>query len=102
MVYKIKYTPTCVEMLRQIQQPHRGTILDRIGQLAEDPEKQGKPLLGPLAGHRGLHVSRYRVVFQVVRDQVEVLILVAGLRREGAKDDVYELAKKLVRNFLIP
>lgn len=102
MLYRIKYTSTCVEMLRQIQQPQRGMILNRIGQLEKDPEKQGKPLIGPLAGYRSLHVSRYRVVFRAIRDQVEVFILVAGLRREGAKDDVYELAKRLVRNFLVP
>jgi mRNA interferase RelE/StbE len=89
-------------MLRQIQQPQRSTILSRIGQLAEDPEKQGKALLGPLAGHRSLHVSRYRVVYRVVRDQVEVFILVVGLRKEGAGDDIYEVAKKLVQNFMHP
>ena len=102
MLHKIKYAQKCLELLRQIQQPQRRTILNRIAQLAEDPEKQGKPLLGPLAGHRSIHVGRYRVVYRVIRDEVQVFILAAGLRREGARDDVYEVAKKLVRNFLRP
>ncbi len=100
MVYKIKYTKTAQEMLVSIQQPQRGTILDRIKKLETDPEKQGKALWGPLRAHRSLHVSRYRVIYRVVRDEVQVFILYAGLRKQGSKDDVYELAKKLVRNFL--
>lgn len=102
MLYKIKYTLTCLEMLRQIQQPQRRAILGRIGQLKSEPEKQGKALRGPLAGHRSLYVSRYRVVYRVVRDEVQVFILAAGLRKESDKSDIYELAKKLVRDFLMP
>jgi mRNA interferase RelE/StbE len=102
VLYKIRYTQTCLEMLRQIQQPQRRAILDRIGQLKTDPEKQGNALLGSLAGHRSLPVSRYRVVYRVVREEVQVFMLAVGLRREGDKEDVYELAKKLIRNFLVP
>jgi len=100
VVYKIKYTKTAQGMLAAIQQPKRGTILDRIKQLERDPEKQGKALWGPLRGHRSLHVSRYRVIYRVVRDEVQVFILYVGLRKRGSKNDVYELAKKLVKNFL--
>lgn len=87
-------------MLAGIRQPHRRTILERIKQLEMDPEKQGKPLWGPLRGHRSLHVGRYRVIYRVVRDEVQVFILYVGLRKQGNRDDVYELAKKLVRSFL--
>jgi hypothetical protein len=34
----------------------RGKIIERIDALAENPEKQGKPLLGELAGLRGCGV----------------------------------------------
>ncbi len=102
MVYEIKYTKTCLEMLRQIQRPQRGTILDRIAKLSTDPEEQGKALLGPLRGHRSIHVSRYRVVYRVVGEEVQVFIIAVALRKQGDKDDVYELAKKLVRNFIEP
>ncbi len=102
MRYEIRYTPTCRKMLAQIQQPHRRTILERIEQLATDPEHQGKALLGPLRGYRSIHVSRFRVIYRVIRDQVEVIVLAAGIRKEGSRDDVYELAKRLVRDFTGP
>jgi len=35
-----------------------------------------------------------------VRDEIQVFILFVGMRKEGDKDDVYKLAKRLVRNFL--
>ena len=99
MGYEIHYTPTCRTMLAAIQQPHRRAVLERIQRLATDPEKQGKPLMGPLRGHRSIHVSRFRVIYRVVRSRVEVIVLAAGIRKEGSRDDVYELARRLVRDF---
>jgi mRNA interferase RelE/StbE len=97
--YEIRYTPICRKTLGAIQQPHRRAVLERIGQLATDPEKQGKPSMGPLRGHRSIHVSRFRVIYRVIRGRVEVIVLAAGMRKEGCRDDVYELARKLVRDF---
>jgi hypothetical protein len=39
------------------------------------------------------------VIYRVVRDEIQVFILYGGLRKQGSRDDVYELAKKLVRSF---
>ncbi len=100
MVYKIMYTKTARAMIASIQQPQRSIILGRIKQLETEPEKSGKALWGPLRGHRSLHVSRYRVIYRVVRDEIQVFILFVGMRKEGDKDDVYKLAERLVRNFL--
>ena len=100
MIYEVKYTKLFRELLARIQQPHRKTILNRTKQLAHDPEKQGKPLYGPLRGHRSIHVGRYRLIFRIVRDEVQVFMLYAGLRKEGDKNDVYKLAQKLVKTFL--
>ena len=45
--------------------------------------------------------QRYRVVYRVEREEVVVLIVAAGRRRSGDKSDIYELARKLLRQRLL-
>ncbi len=70
-----------------------------IDRLASDPEKQGKALVGELSGLRSVRAvgQRYRVIYQLVDDKVVVAILAVGIRRDGSKQDIYQLAKKLVQ-----
>lgn len=101
MTYKIAWTRKARAMLDGIQSDHQRTIVRRIGQLQKDPEEQGTPLGGELEGLRSIHVAgRYRAIYKVDRGKVIVLVLAIGLRKEGDKDDIYELASKLLRNFL--
>ena len=101
MTYKIEWTRKARVMLDGIQSDHRRTIVRRIGQLQKDPEEQGKPLGGELEGLRSIHVAgRYRAIYKVIRERIIVLVLAVGIRKEGDKDDIYELASKLLRNFL--
>ena len=77
----------------------RDTISRRIDSLAEDPEKQGSPLLAELSGYRSMRAAgqRYRVIYRLEQDRVLVLVVAVGIPRQGAKSDVYELARKLFR-----
>src|SRR5690349_21239256 len=85
---------------RRIQQQ----IFDTSKRLELDPEKQGKPLREDLLGFRSLRVvgQRYRVVYSVDVDSETVHVVAAGIRREGARDDIYVLAQRLVRLGLAP
>ncbi|MBI3327446.1 MAG: type II toxin-antitoxin system RelE/ParE family toxin [Nitrospinae bacterium] len=87
-------------MLEAIQDRRiRGIIRDRIDGLAFEPEKQGRPLTGDLAGYRSLRAvgQRYRIIYRVEADKVLVLVVALGIRKEGSKRDVYALAQKLLR-----
>lgn len=77
----------------------RGKIRDRIDGLAEEPVKQGKPLMADLAGYRSLRAvgQRYRIIYRVEENKVLVLVVALGIRKEGSKRDVYVLARKLLR-----
>ncbi len=77
----------------------RAGIAKRIGQLAEEPEKQGKPLIEELAGYRSVRAvgQRYRIVYQVQEHEVVVFVVLVVLRKEGDRKDVYALAQKLLR-----
>jgi mRNA interferase RelE/StbE len=75
------------------------SIARRINALGNDPEKQGKPLAEELAGYRSIRAigQRYRILYRLEAEQVVVLVVTIGLRKEGDKADVYALAKKLAR-----
>lgn len=81
----------------------REQVLVRARSLATDPEKQGKALLGELAGLRSLRAvgQRCRIIYRVGRTRVVVLVVAVGIRREGSRRDIYEIARKLLRTRLI-
>lgn len=87
-------------MLEAIQDRRiRDKIRDRIDGLAEEPEKQGKPLTGELTGYRSLRAvgQRYRVIYRIEEGKVLVLVMALGIRKEGSGKDIYVLAQKLLR-----
>jgi mRNA interferase RelE/StbE len=85
---------------RRIQQQ----LFDTSKRLETDPEKQGKPLREGLVGFRSHRVvgQRHRLIYSIDPQKRSVHVVAAGLRREGSRDDVYELAQKLVRLGLAP
>ena len=98
MDYKVKLTRTAVEMIKKIDGSERRQTYDKIGELTEDPEKRGKPLIGELKGYRSIPTSgRYRIIYQVNKKKREATILGAGIRKEGDKHDIYILAKRLIK-----
>jgi mRNA interferase RelE/StbE len=98
--WRILLTPTALKLLSDISDRR---IRDKIGvvidRLIEDPEKQGKALLGELSGFRSVRAvgQRYRIIYQIRGNDIVVVIVAVGIRRDGAKDDIYNLAKKLFR-----
>jgi mRNA interferase RelE/StbE len=92
MAYQIEITLIALKALEAITDRRtRSAIMRRIDTLAEEPEKQGKPLRGWLAGFWSIRAAgqRYRVVYRV------------GIRKEGSRRDIYALAKHLVQRGLI-
>jgi mRNA interferase RelE/StbE len=98
--FGIEWAPTAVRSLSGIADKRvQRKIFERAEALATHPESQGKALIGPLAGYRSIRAvsQRYRIVYRVERGRVVVIILTVGIRKDGASNDIYALAKKLVR-----
>src|SRR6266700_6800200 len=85
-----------------------GTITDKriqqgieqaIDSLEVDPKTKGKPVVGTLEGYRSIRAvsQRYRIIYKIDDSQQTVTIIALGIRKEGDKADIYNLAKKLVR-----
>ena len=67
--------------------------------LTTDPERYGKALSGEFKGYYRLRVEDYRVIYRIVKQQVQVLVLKIGIRRD---DEVYrDLFKRLRKLGLI-
>lgn len=96
-LYRILYSPAAVKMLKTIPIDHRRTIIRRIRQLEKKPEQQGKPLRYDLQGFRSIHVIRYRVIYNIDSGKVIIYIVAVGIRKKGDRDDIYELAKKIIK-----
>ena len=104
MTYEIFLAPAARKMLESVTDRRvRQTIQDRIDGLANEPDKQGKPLTGELQSYRSLRAAgqRYRIIYQVERERVLVFVVAVGLRRAGSSSDVYALARKLLRLRLV-
>ncbi len=98
--YRVLLTPTARSMLAAVKDRRTlEQIRDRIDGLSEDPEVQGKPLLGELKGYRSLRAAgqRYRIIYTVQEKRVVVFVVAVGIRHEGSRRDIYALAKKLIR-----
>jgi len=100
MKYSIKVTDVVKQMLGEILDKRiREEIAKRIDKLADEPNLQGKPLKGILAGYRSVRAvgQRYRIVYKVLDNNLVVYVIGAGIRKEGGKDDIYTRLQKLLK-----
>jgi mRNA interferase RelE/StbE len=108
----IQWTETAWKSLQKLPKSVSKGIVKKVGGLQNsDPRVAGKPLVGPLQGYRSMTHGRYRVLFHVdeerfasgdVSVRVRMLVVLAGIRREKDKKDVYQVAQKLVELGIIP
>lgn len=100
MRWQIKLTLPALKQLSAIKDTRvKESIGRRINALENDPERQGKPLAEELTGYRSIRAvgQRYRILYKLEAQQVIVVVVALGIRKDGDKKDVYELAKKLAR-----
>lgn len=74
-------------------------IRQRIDRLEYEPDIQGKPMRDDLVGFRSVRAvgQRYRILYQLKEQQVFVMVVAVGIRKEGDKKDIYALAIKMAR-----
>ncbi len=98
--YRVVLTLTAKSMLAAITDCRtRERIRERIDGLAADPNLQGKALVGEFQGYRSLRAAgqRYRIIYRISQNRVEVLVVTIGRRAEGYREDIYRLAQRLLR-----
>jgi len=101
MKYTVRINREALKQLESITDRRiRQELFDRIKELAIDPDQQGKPLRNELAGLRSVKAAhrRYRIVYQVEREKVVVVVVAVGIRKEGDRADIYRQAALLVKH----
>lgn len=96
MRFEVTLSKAAERDLNEITDQRTYTAIDRkLDELQDEPHKRGEELRGELRGYRKLKVAkRYRIIYRVEMRGNEVIVEVIRIRRQGDKNDAYEVAKK--------
>jgi len=100
--YEVILSKNAENLLRKIKDNReRKLILASLQKLEFEPEKRGKPLTQDLQGYYSLRVvgQRYRVIYRIEQERIVVVVVSIGIRKQGDKQDIYEITKKLISEF---
>lgn len=81
MTWTLRYSASCARALRKLDPQVRRRIRAALDLVATDPER-GRPLQLSLRGLRSWRSGDFRIVYRIVEDRIEVLVLAVGHRRE--------------------
>lgn len=82
MAYRVTYVASAAKALRKLDRQTARRILEVLNALADDPRPPGCITLQGGDGELRIRIGDYRVVYDVVDDELVVLILRVGHRRE--------------------
>ncbi len=82
MQYSISYVPSAAKVIRKLDKPTARRLLEAIEGLASDPRPPGCIQLKGGGGEFRIRVGDYRLVYDVKDDQLVVLVLRVGHRRD--------------------
>lgn len=80
--YAVTFTNAAAKALRRLDRPVQRRVLDAIDALGADPRPPGNKTLQGGQGLLRIRVGDYRVIYQVHDDQLEVVVVTLGHRRE--------------------
>ena len=104
MVYQVRITAIAGEMIRKIGDKRmQRLIIEKAEELAEEPEKKGRPLFSEFTGYRDIRAvgQRYRIIYRIDDEDTVVIVAAVGIRRDGSKTDIYNLARRLLNQGLL-
>ena len=95
MAWTVNYHPEVEQDLRSLGRTEARVILKVIEEriVHGEPNKLGKPLSGTLSGCRRIRTGQTRIVYRIDGDQIEVLIIAVGRRRDN---EIYDSASSRV------
>ena len=82
MSYSINYVPSAAKALRNLDHPTARRLVASIKELSDEPRPPGCIQLKGGSGELRIRVGDYRVIYEVIDDELVVLVLHLGHRRE--------------------
>ena len=90
-----------LESLLELPKSVQRQALKKMRDIEAAPEKMGYPLRDSLAGFRGVHSGRYRIIWRIVTlesGESFAEVCYVGIRSQGDERDTYTEAEKLFGN----
>ncbi|MFT4187346.1 MAG: type II toxin-antitoxin system RelE/ParE family toxin [Aeromicrobium sp.] len=85
MTHSVEFTSAAARQIKKLPRPARDRVLDAVDDLADDPRPHNsKKLKGEDTAWR-IRVGDYRVIYDVLDDQLVVTVVRAGHRRDVYK-----------------
>ena len=81
MSYSIKIKSSAAKALSKIDDQERARLIEAIDRLAEEPSA-GAALKGEFGGLRRLRVGRYRIIYEALHQELTILVVRIGHRKE--------------------
>jgi len=81
VTYSLQIKKSAAKALAKIPKNDRIPLIEAIDRLREEPNAGGV-LKGEFAGLRRLRVGSYRIIYEVIRDQLVVLVVRVAHRRD--------------------
>ena len=91
MVRKIRYAASAAQAIRRLDPQVRRRVRAALQILAEEPER-GKLLQLTLRGLRSWRTGDYRIIYRIIEDRIEIIVIAIGHRR-----DVYERLRRQLK-----
>lgn len=88
--YTIKFTKEAKKKIQKLDPSIKPVIKKAIESLAENPYR-GKPLSYDLAGLYSLRTSDYRIIYRVNGEELVIIVITVGHRRE-----IYKKLKAMI------
>ena len=79
MAWTLRYATSAARAIRKLDPEIRRRVLAAVTKLAQEPER-GKPLQMTLKGLRSWRTGDYRIVYRVVENKVEILVVAVSVR----------------------
>jgi mRNA interferase RelE/StbE len=79
--YSIKIKGSAAKSLRRVDPRDRRRLIEAIDRLADQPAA-GAALKGEFGGLRRLRVGRYRIIYEALHQELTILVVRIGHRRE--------------------
>jgi len=83
VTYRVDFTTAAARQIKKLPRPARDKVLDAVTALADEPRPHGsRKLAGEEIAWR-VRVGDYRIIYEIVDNQLTVTILRAAHRREA-------------------
>ncbi|MEK6746754.1 MAG: type II toxin-antitoxin system RelE/ParE family toxin [Pseudomonadota bacterium] len=83
MIYTVKWDEDALEDLSSLGKTEAIRIVKKIeSHLVKDPLNLGKPLTGNLSGLYRYRIGDYRIIYQIFKNELIVVVVRVGHRRD--------------------